>query len=109
MVDDDNAVLELRGEVEGEARPWQARPWRWNLLQHVVHDVVAVEAVVLLTEHSSDNSKYVTITKITSYQVFMTLTFRKSRRGTLMPFVATSLKWTQSFDIIWFHVSLIRV
>lgn len=38
------------------------------------------------------------MTQITSYQVLLTLTFRKSRRGTLMPFVAASLKWAQGIN-----------
>lgn len=49
-----------------------------------------------------------TMTRITPYQVFLTSTFRKSRRGTLMPFVATSLQPAQSNNQIFFPV-LLRV
>ena len=42
MVDEDDAVLELGGEVEGEARSRQTGQRRWDLRQHVAHDVVAV-------------------------------------------------------------------
>lgn len=48
MVDNNDTILELGGEVEGEARTRQTRPRRWDLLQHVVHDVVAVWAFVSL-------------------------------------------------------------
>lgn len=40
--DHNNAILELGGEVEGEARPWQTWMRWWDLLQHIVHDVLAV-------------------------------------------------------------------
>lgn len=48
MVDDDDAILELGGEVEGEARSWQTGLRRRDLLQHVVHDVITVRALDLL-------------------------------------------------------------
>lgn len=48
MVDEDDAVLELRGEVEGEARSWQTGLRRWDLHQQVVHDVITVGALDLL-------------------------------------------------------------
>lgn len=48
MVDNNDTILELGGEVEGEARTRQTRPRRWDLLQHVVHDVVAEWAFVSL-------------------------------------------------------------
>lgn len=38
------------------------------------------------------------MTQIGPYQVLLTLTFRKSRRGTLMPLVAASLKWAQAIN-----------
>jgi len=42
VVDEDDAVLELGGEVEGEARPRQAGLRGGHLLQHVAHDVITV-------------------------------------------------------------------
>lgn len=42
MVDDDDAILELGGQVEGEARSWQTRSRRRDPLQHIVHDVITV-------------------------------------------------------------------
>lgn len=43
--DDHDAVLELGGEVEGEARPRQTGPGGRDLLQHVVHDVITARIV----------------------------------------------------------------
>lgn len=43
-----HTILELGGQVEGEARSWQTRLRWWDLLQHVAHDVIAVWALALL-------------------------------------------------------------
>lgn len=43
MEDHHHAVLQLGGQVEGEARPRQSRLWWKNSPQHVVYEVVAVE------------------------------------------------------------------
>lgn len=42
--DHHQAVLELGGQVEGEAGPRQAGPRRRHLLQHIAHDVVTARA-----------------------------------------------------------------
>lgn len=89
--DHHQAVLELGGQVEGEPGPGQTGPRRRDLLQHVAHDVVTARASLALgqqtglviTETASGRS---------SHQVFLTSTLRKSRRGILMAFVATSLQ-----------------
>lgn len=94
MVDHDDAVLELGGEVEREAGPWQTGSRRWDALQQVVHDVVAARALM------EDSQRYKTLTRTSltsTYQVLIMLIFRKSLRGTLMPFVATSLEFAESF------------
>lgn len=43
--DQHHAVLQLGGQVEGEARPRKAWLWRKNSAQHIVHDVVTVRGV----------------------------------------------------------------
>lgn len=50
MEDHHEAVLELGGEVEGEAGPRQAGLRRRDLLQHVADDVVAGRAAVALVQ-----------------------------------------------------------
>lgn len=47
MIDNNNPILQLGGEVEGEARARQARPRWWDLVQHVAHDVVAVWTFIM--------------------------------------------------------------
>lgn len=57
MVDHNDAILELRGQVEREARPWQTWPgWR-DLLQHVVHDVVTVQGLDLFVTNKNDDKQ----------------------------------------------------
>lgn len=97
MVDHDNTILELGGEVEGEARPWQTWLRWWDPLQHVVHDVLAGGAAASL-QNEKDGKSY-SRAGIT-YQVLFTLTFRKSLRGTLMPLVATNLKWAKVVEVL---------
>lgn len=46
--DHHQAVLELGGQVEGEAGPRQAGPRRRDLLQHIAHDVVTARASAAL-------------------------------------------------------------
>ena len=48
VVDDHHAILELGGQVEGEAGAGQTRLRGRHADQHVVHDVVAVGANALL-------------------------------------------------------------
>lgn len=44
VVDDDDTILELGGQVEGET--WAGQSWQrgWDSHQHIVHDVITVGA-----------------------------------------------------------------
>lgn len=93
--DQHEAVLELGGEVEGEPGPRQAGLRRRDPLQHIVHDVVTARASVALGQETGPVITE-TASRRSSHQVCLTSTLRKSRRGILMAFVATSLQHTQS-------------
>lgn len=100
MEDHHHAILELGGQVEGEPGPRQTGLGRRDLLQHVVHDVEAGGGSVGL-EEPPDVIETTSKRRRSSHQVLLTLTFRNSRRGILMAFVATSLRHKdQSHDLL---------
>lgn len=109
--DHHHAVLQLGGQVEGEARPRQPRLWWKDFTQHVVHDVVTGrggrDKLVLLIYVIELWFCCCWKTMVArggkaewGHQVLFTATWRISRRLTFLPLVATSLRWkNQSRDL----------